>query len=187
MRAAALLSLLIVCGCSREASPGADEAAAVYEAFFFADRSDVPTRVLLQDTEQPVTAGMFSDMEPGARPDISRKYSAEVREAVEDLIARGQTPRRLPAEVEVMHTQSRISADSVAVLLEQIRAHQLHRLPDRSSIVYLSAVGFSRDRSVAVVYHGVVCGWLCGAGMARVVRKHPGGWIAAEELWSVIS
>jgi hypothetical protein len=40
--------------------------------------------------------------------------------------------------------------------------------------------------AVAVVYGNVVCGSLCGGATLRVVRKHPGGWIAAEDLVSVI-
>ena len=39
----------------------------------------------------------------------------------------------------------------------------------------------------AVVVQTAVCGSLCGSSITRVVRKHPGGWMAAEELFFVIS
>jgi hypothetical protein len=78
-----------------------------------------------------------------------------------------------------------IALDSVRRLFELIRARDLARLPDRAEIVRFSGVGFNRDRSVAVVVvQTAVCGSLCGGSMGPVVRKHPGGWLAAEELFN---
>jgi hypothetical protein len=183
MRRIALLALLLAWGCSPR-DPTAAEIAAVYEAFLEADESDVE-HVLLQDSEVPVSVHTFPDWPPGKKIEVSRGYSPEVREAVHDLIARGRTPRLLPAEA--FDSEPRISADSVQVLVERIRVHRLHRLPDRASVVQFSAVGFNRDRSVAVVLQSTICGELCGGAIARVFRKHPGGWMAAEVLVSVLS
>lgn len=187
MRPLPVVALLVACGCSRQASSSAEaDTAAVYEAFIEYYEADFNAPVLLPDSAAPVTAAMFDDGSGMAPGEMAPGFSAEVREAVRHLVARGPSPGLLPAELEVADGQSRISPDSVTALLELVSADN-RRLPDSASIVEISAVGFSRDRTVAVVYHGVACGWLCGGGAARVFRKHPLGWLPAEELFRVHS
>lgn len=185
-RLATGLLLFAVGGCSREPVPEA-EIAAVYEAFLTFPAQDFANKVLLQDSTVPVDVEAFADWPPASRTEISPFYSPEVREAIRDLVARGRTPVRLPAQLEVTSGQQRISPDSVRKLFQLIRARDLHRLPDRAEIVQFSTVGFNRDRTVAVVAQTSICGSLCGASVARVVRRHPGGWLAAEGLYSTIS
>jgi hypothetical protein len=159
----------------------------VYEAFLEFPAEGFANKVLLQDSTMPLGVEAFAVWPPAPQTEISPFYSTEVREAVRDLVARSRTPVRLPAQLEMTSGQQRISPDSVGKLFELIRARDLHRLPDRAEIVRFSAVGFNRDRTVAVVAQASVCGSLCGDAVARVVRKNPGGWRAAEELYSVIS
>lgn len=185
-RLAAGLLLLAAGGCARGRAPEA-EVAAVYEAFLQFPPQDFANKVLLQDSTMPLGVEAFADFPHASQGEISPFFSAEVREAIRDLVARSRTPVRLPAELEVARGQQRISPDSVGKLFELIRARDLHRLPDRAEIVRFSAVGFSRDGSVAVVVQASTCGSLCGASIARVVRRHPGGWLAAEELYTAIS
>jgi hypothetical protein len=59
-------------------------------------------------------------------------------------------------------------------------------LADGATVVLISAVGYSRDREVAVVRITKVCGFLCGGSDLRAMRRHPGGWIPAEVGWSVV-
>jgi len=44
----------------------------------------------------------------------------------------------------------------------------------------LSAVGFNPEKTVAVVYVGHDCGWLCGGGGFRVLEKKDGKWQALK-------
>jgi hypothetical protein len=184
-RLAAVLLLLTAGGCARRPVPEA-ELAAAYEAFLWFPAQDFADKVLVQDSTMPVTVGMFAEPLSASRDEISPFLSPEVHEAIRDLVGRSRTPVRLPAELEVATGQQRISPDSVRKLFELIRVRDLHRLPDRAEIVQFSGVGFNRDRSVAVVVQTAVCGLLCGGSMGRAVRKHPGGWMAAEELFNVI-
>ena len=48
--------------------------------------------------------------------------------------------------------------------------------PNAEGFVELSAVGFSPDRSTAVVYEGYHCGGLCGGGGVRVFQKRAGSY-----------
>jgi len=48
--------------------------------------------------------------------------------------------------------------------------------PDSGGFIELSAVGFNKDKTVAVVYMGHSCGGLCGGGTFYVLAKHDGKW-----------
>lgn len=174
--------LLLACGCAR-AEPGKAEILAVYEAFIDGDY-DVPQRVLLEDATVAVTPAMLGNT---PQANAWRGLSPEVRQALEDLVARGRTPRPLPVSVDMSYDDVRISADSARAVHESVRRTETRRLPDGATVMALSAVGFSRDGTVAVVYGSQVCGWLCGSAVVRVIRKHPGGWLAAEEVFAMIS
>jgi hypothetical protein len=186
LRLIATFALLAACGCSRAASgsPEAD-AVAVYEAFLGLDPASLPERVLLQEVTEPVTSEMFEVRTDPARSERMRLL-AEVQQAVDDLVARGGTPGPVPAEVRISDRQTRISADSVAAIFRSTRDRAPHRLADSASVVQLSAVGFNRARTVAVVYQNVVCGYLCGDLTVRVLRKYPDGWLPAEELLNAV-
>jgi hypothetical protein len=189
MRASLSLALLALAACGGAPRPSIEaDTAAVYEAFLSDyPRVDLSGRTLLQDSTVSLTEAAFDDGSGHLpRREISRGYSPEVRQAIQDLVARGRTPVRLPAEMEVGDSQLRVSPDSAKRLLDYVHAHQMHRLPDSAAVVQLSTVGFNRDRTVAVVYYNVVCGWLCGGGAAEVLRKHPSGWVAAEQLFLVV-
>lgn len=187
MRPAALIVLLLACACAR-ATPGRDaDTAAVYDAYL--DRVDTHDlqRVILQDLAVPVSVQFVSDWRNGAPDDeVSREFSPEVREALQDLVARGQTPRPHAPHVRITTSDVRMSADSVRAMLEATRRGSLHRLPDRATIVQLSAVGFSRDGSVAAIYEMQVCGCLCGGASVAILRRHPVGWLLAERVMSVV-
>lgn len=189
MRASLSLALVALAACGGAPRPSiAVETAAVYEAFLSDyPRVDLSGRTLLQDSTVPLTEAAFDDGSAHPpRREISRGYSPEVRQAIQNLVARGRTPVRLPAGMKVGDSQLRVSPDSAKRLLDYVHAHQMRRLSDSAAVVQLSAVGFNRDRTVAVVYYNVVCGWLCGGGAAEVVRKHPNGWVAAEQLFLVV-
>jgi hypothetical protein len=53
------------------------------------------------------------------------------------------------------------------------------RYPDSGGIIQLSAVGFNRERTKAMLYLGHSCGWLCGGGGYSLVQKKDGKWVRA--------
>jgi hypothetical protein len=50
------------------------------------------------------------------------------------------------------------------------------RFPRSGGYVYVSAVGFNPDRTLAMVYAGHSCGGLCGGGGYRFLKKVDGKW-----------
>jgi hypothetical protein len=53
------------------------------------------------------------------------------------------------------------------------------RYPDSGGIIHLSAVGFNKERTKAMLYIGHSCGWLCGGGGYVFVHKKDGKWVGA--------
>ena len=56
------------------------------------------------------------------------------------------------------------------------------KYPDSGGINELSAIGFSADRTTAIVYAGHWCNDLCGGGRYHVLKKTEGKW--AEIKWN---
>lgn len=54
------------------------------------------------------------------------------------------------------------------------------RHPDSGGWMELSAVGFNTSKTIAVVYAGHHCGWLCGGGTFHVLRKTNGRWLPLQ-------
>lgn len=116
----------------------------------------------------------------------TRNLTEEVREAVRDLYARSASPRRLPDSLDVSGYDQRVDEDSARRIVARINREHLRRLPDSSTVVLISAVGYSKDGDVAVVRMITLCGSLCGGINVRALRRHPAGWIPAESVWDAV-
>jgi hypothetical protein len=182
MRKLGLTMMLLVAGCSAGEKAGGTEVAAVYEALLL-EHCCLDHAIVQEVTD---STGLTSAKRVFEEDESLRHFSPEIHEAVASLHARSRTVQRLPDSLSVTGRDRRLPADSVRAILARIRRDDLHRLPDRTTVVLISAAGFSRDGKLAVVRMTEVCGSLCGSSTLRALRKHPGGWVAAEEVWSVI-
>lgn len=174
--------LVLAAGCSAGEKAHEAEVTAVYESLL--DDHCCLDHAIVQEVTD--SAGL-STAKDAAREDRDLKnFSPEIREAVASLHARSHTVRRLPDSLSVTGRDRRLPADSVRALLERVQREHLRRLPDSTTVVLISAVGFSRDGKLAVVRMTEICGSLCGGVTLRALRKHPGGWVAAEAIWRAV-
>jgi hypothetical protein len=174
--------MMLVAGCASGGAAPDAEAAAVYEALL-EDHCCQDSVIVMDVTDSTAMAAM----EKSSREDEQLQgFSPEVKEAVASLYARSRTVQRLPDSLRVTGHDRRLPADSIRAILKRMQDDHLRRLPDSATVVLISAVGFSRDGKLAVVRMTEVCGSLCGGSTMRALRRHPGGWVAAEEVWSVI-
>lgn len=183
MRPLILPALLVLCaGCTPSDAARAKEPEAVYESLL-GERCCAEHVILQQVTD---TTGLSGPKAFKGDDEEMAFFSRPVQEAVKDLRARSASVYPLPDSARISFRDQRVSADSAHALLEWIRRDKVDRLPGRASLFFVSAVGFSRDGDLAVVQIVEVCGLLCGGANLRAVRRHPGGWIVAEELWNVV-
>jgi hypothetical protein len=54
------------------------------------------------------------------------------------------------------------------------------KYPDSRGYIELSAVGFNADKTLAVVYMGHHCHYLCGGGTQHMLEKVDGQWQPAK-------
>jgi len=59
------------------------------------------------------------------------------------------------------------------------------KYPDSGGSISMSAVGFNKDKTLAIVYMGHSCGGLCGGGAYHILRKTDGKW--SEVDWKGLS
>lgn len=59
------------------------------------------------------------------------------------------------------------------------------KYPQSSGLISFSNIGFNQERTQALVYVGINCGWLCGDGSFKFLQKTNGKWIIKDnvELW----
>ncbi len=179
---AALLLVLVGAACAADERTREADIAAVYESFL--DDHCCPERVILQEVTD--TAGLVRGARRWSDEEEMKVFSADVRQALADLSRQSRTVRPLPDSLSMTSRDRRMSAGSVRALLERMRRDHTHRLQNRETVVLISAVGFSDDQKLAAVRIVQVCGTLCGGVTVRALRRHPGGWVPAEEIFSAV-
>jgi hypothetical protein len=115
-----------------------------------------------------------------------------VREAVADFRSQNAKPR--PLNRDILKIDSKIEFISGAGLDQMFSAgpvegwssfYRAH--PDTKRFVRLSAVGFSRDRTFAIVFMENACGSLCGSDFLLKLSKTSGKWQGDGTLCGAIS
>jgi hypothetical protein len=179
---ARLLLLLLCAACSASDTALAADTEAVYRTVLGECCS--ADRVILQQVTD--TVGLSGPDTFTGDDEQMKLFSPSVLQAVQDLRTRSASVYPLPDSARTSYRDQRVSADSARALLLRIQRDKVDRLPGRASVVRVSAIGFSRDGQLAVVQIAEMCGQMCGGVTLRAVRKHPGAWFLAEEVFQVV-
>jgi hypothetical protein len=112
------------------------------------------------------------------------------QEAVEDYLAKGASPKRLPPLPGLSAQVALLDWDEHGMAFRRGRRvggwEDFHeRFPNSASYVEFSAVGFNRAGTLAFLYASKNCGTLCGEGRFVLLEKTPRGWEIAgrQSLW----
>jgi hypothetical protein len=116
------------------------------------------------------------------RPD--KESEAIVGPAIADYVKKNESPQLLQQMFSIEKPYQLIAADDLDSLFKNSVGggwEEFYRLyPNSGGYIEFSAVGFNKDRTVAVVYMGHGCGGLCGGGEFHVLEKKEGEWIPLE-------
>ncbi len=113
--------------------------------------------------------------------DTPESAGADWQEAVRDY----QEKNRQPHAVEPNHPQGKPYVVVPKAAIDQALSTPdetfgwksfNRRYPNAGGFIQVSAVGFNRDRSKAVVYVGHHCGGLCGGGRMFFLERHDDAW-----------
>jgi hypothetical protein len=181
MRWIAAVAASLAAGCApavRSAPPPAEAPdAAVYAAALDSLAGGKP--IVLLDSLVVTTEGgrMYDDLRQTAGAEIAA-----------DLLRRGGAPRAVPAPLPtrsaVRFVQRRELPSGTGDLEAEWRAFNA-RHPGSSGYFQVSAVGYDRGGTRAVLYVGHSCGSLCGTGSIVTLARAGNGWRIVESrmLW----
>jgi hypothetical protein len=99
----------------------------------------------------------------------------EVWNKFKDAIAgfnRVQKKWLLQRHFEIEKSYKLVSSDVIRTLPDQPQS--------ASALVFMSAVGFNREKTRAIVYMGSQCGGLCGSATFHLLEKVHGNWTEAR-------
>ena len=115
------------------------------------------------------------------RPDD--EWQEKIGPAISDYVRANAKPSLLQPRIKVGVPYRLIIADELGSAIQTAGWEGFYqRYPDSGGWMELSAVGFNVKKTVAVVYMGHHCGWLCGGGGFHVLEKKDGKWVVLE--WS---
>jgi hypothetical protein len=98
--------------------------------------------------------------------------------AISDYVKRNEKPMLLQNSFSLDLPYHLLTADELKTIFDAGSWKEFYKqYPDSGGVIELSAVGFNKDKTVAVVYMGHSCGGLCGGGGFHVLQKKDGKWV----------
>jgi hypothetical protein len=97
--------------------------------------------------------------------------------AIDDYVWKNEKPVILQKQFQLEKPYELISANQIKSIFQQGDWKDFYKLyPDSNGYIDFSAVGFNEEKTIAVVYIGKHCGYLCGSGKFHVQQKKDGKW-----------
>jgi hypothetical protein len=159
-----------------------DEAYHVYSALLPREESygSAEGMVVIQQetvTDQHVTGGCLT-------ADAANKF----KDAISDFERANRKPWRLQRQFEMQKPYEVMSSDAIKLLFKEHGSDWdgfYERYPSSGGFLVLSAVGFNKDKTLAIVYVGSACGSLCGTWGFHLLEKVDGKWQKAPGITCV--
>lgn len=113
-------------------------------------------------------------LDPGA--------AREFKEAIEDY-ERHNKPLLLQREFKIDKPYELVNTETIGTLIRDFNWDDFYkRYPDSGGIIRVSAVGFNRQKTLAIVNTGSSCNNLCGRGSFVLLKKVHGKWKAVPGI-----
>jgi len=182
-----LLAVLSISATAPKPEPyNVDEAYPVYgvllpyeESYQFSGKGKI---VIQQGTVSGLSVGPRMDVEACTDPGAKRIF----REAIDDFLRMNKQTWLLQPRFEDTKPYEIVSRAGIEALFNRDpkagkklsdgwKAFYEHH-PDSGGYHVMSAVGFNKDKTKAVVHSGSSCGWLCGRWRFHLLEKKDGKW-----------
>jgi hypothetical protein len=172
-----ILLLLAFFPVMSQTAPTSYEDADAYEVYAAILPSEWPLRVA--HAKQLVIRRETKPYRMCLRPDAETQ--SKVGPAISDYVKQNEKEWQLQPRLSFEKPYQFLEADKFSTVLSQGGWDKYYsKYPESGGLIELSAVGFNRDKTVAVVYMGHSCGMLCGGGTFHVLEKTDGRWKALE-------
>lgn len=106
-------------------------------------------------------------------PDAAKRF----QDAISDYNRINQKRWLLQRKFQLEKPYEIVNSDTLRVVIKNLQWDGFReRYPDAGGYLSMSAVGFNKERTRAIVYSGVSCGSLCGDWSFHLLEKIDGGW-----------
>jgi hypothetical protein len=108
-------------------------------------------------------------------PEVAREFKTAIsdyrRSRTKKWLLKRQFQIEKPYEIQSKQTLGRLRGHGLA----SWDAYYDH-YPESGGWIFMSAVGFNKNKTQAIVYMGSICGGLCGSAQFYVLKKVQGQW-----------
>lgn len=168
-----ILLLLSFCTLSSQAAPAAYENADAYEIFSAILPTEWPLRVA--HAKRLVIRRETQTYQMCLRPDA--EWAETVGSAISDYLKVNEKPWLLQPKLSIETPYEFMTTAEFKTTMDHGGWEGFYsQHPKSGGLIELSAVGFNRDKTVAVVYMAHWCGSLCAGGSFHVLEKKDGKW-----------
>jgi len=109
---------------------------------------------------------------------LTAEAAREFKEAIEDYKHHSE-PMLLQRRFEVDKPYELVTTETIRTLIKEHDWDEFYkRYPDSGGIIRMTAVGFNRQKTLAIVFTGSQCNNLCGRGSFVLLKKVEGKWKA---------
>jgi hypothetical protein len=108
---------------------------------------------------------------------VTPEAASRFKDAIADYKRLNKKPWLLQRQFQIEKPYEIVSSDAIGVLFKDSGWDSFYkRYPDSGGYVIMSAVGFNKEKTRAVVYTGSACGGLCGLWRFHLLEKIDGNW-----------
>jgi hypothetical protein len=105
-------------------------------------------------------------------PEAATKF----HDAVEDYVRVNKKRWLLQGQFQIEKPYEIVNSATIGVSSTDDWESFYERYPDSGGFIIMSAVGFNKEKTQAVVYTGTSCGVLCGRWLFHLLEKVDGNW-----------
>ena len=119
--------------------------------------------IIQQETEAeypPVEGACLSS-------DVAKRF----KDAISDYRRVRETTWLLQRRFEIEKPYEIVTRDRIALVLKSERDLNIERYPSSGGYIFMSAVGFNKNKTLAIVFAGSRCGGLCGSARFHFLQK----------------
>jgi hypothetical protein len=149
-----------------------EDAYQVYDALLPQD-SSLSTVVIDANTSGQIAGGRAKR---GPEACIAPAAAAEFKDAIDDYNRVNQNKWLLQRKFSLQRPYEILDLATSGPLFADGWKKFYQRFPKSRGILEMSAVGFNKDRTRAIVYFGNSCGMLCGGWSFELLKKVDGKW-----------
>jgi hypothetical protein len=107
---------------------------------------------------------------------LSSELANRFKGAISDYRHSPKTKWLLQRQFDIGKPYEIVSSETIALVLKSGWDAYYDRHPRSGGYIFMSAVGFNKDKTLAIVYTGSICGGLCGRAQFHLLEKVQDHW-----------